>query len=654
MCTRSTKHHFEDNKATVDITTPTPANPTPTPAPTPVPIAPTPTGKYDPSKPFVVPSAYEASVEFEIPYINLVEPILVHVDQNKGKQRASYYSGADVYIFDNGKTTPKDQNTTSYTIVPVFDALQCLGIIGTGSLVDFFPIMDKFVWAGADKKTKVLGVDCYEWVYTFDNVTTTTNDNATSTSVQPDANGYAGVYTFYVSVKDGTPVQFHAVGHNVVIGGSHPDIYNMNYKQVIVLDEVDDSMFIPPFGMTCSSSFVSAGPKGEKLMTAGGVELQPHHLNNPMHDIEMLFPQGGDRRDTKFNAYLQEHGKQYATAKELSDRKQIFHSALRYINVRNRQNRGYWLSANHMADWTEDEKAALRGYRTDPQLVKLRSGENKIVTEDDPVNFGNICGVHEIKPNFSLPAEVDWRGADMGGLQKGAGLVLPPKDQGTCGSCWTYGTTGAIEAAMAKKMQTDKNDPSIQPIPLSQQSINDCTWSVGNQACNGGTDYLAYAWLLSFNKGQVASAESYGAYLGQDGFCHFNLDNPGIQNLNPRNGQKVVAGAIIKGCTHVTPYWNSTSPDAPPVDSSFKYFNDALARVGPISVAIDATVPDFYYYTGGYYYDEKCSATALDHIVLAVGYTTMNGQKYTILRNSWSDHWGEKGYIKMSQKVRLC
>ena len=111
--------------------------------------------------------------------------------------------------------------------------------------------------------------------------------------------------------------------------------------------------------------------------------------------------------------------------------------------------------------------------------------------------------------------EVDWRGVDQGGPQTGPknDTRAPRKDQGTCGSCWSYGSTGTIEGQGQKT--------TGQLVSLSQQNLMDCTWLYGNNACDGGLDYLAFAWMLEKNNGQIATAESYGGYLNQDGFCHF-------------------------------------------------------------------------------------------------------------------------------------
>ena len=82
----------------------------------------------------------------------------------------------------------------------------------------------------------------------------------------------------------------------------------------------------------------------------------------------------------------------------------------------------------------------------------------------------------------------------------------------------------------------------------------------------------------------------------------------------------------------------------------------ALAKHGPISVGIDASHKSLSFYSRGVYYEPDCSNSpdGLDHAVLAVGYGEMAGQKYWLVKNSWSNYWGNDGYVLMSQKDNNC
>lgn len=247
--------------------------------------------------------------------------------------------------------------------------------------------------------------------------------------------------------------------------------------------------------------------------------------------------------DTEFGRFMGKHGRRYTSHAEHEVRKNVFRNNLRYIHSMNRARLGFSLAVNHLADKTDEELKALRGYR--PSGV---------------YNGGQPFEYDAAEMQLAdLPDQHDWR------LY---GAVAQVKDQSVCGSCWSFGTIGAIEGAYFLK-----NGGNM--VRLSQQALIDCSWGYGNNGCDGGEDFRAYQWMLKM--GGVPTEQEYGGYLGQDGYCHAN---------------NVSLVAPITGWVNVT----SGDPNALKI---------AMLKNGPISVAIDASVKTFSFYSHGVYYDEK-------------------------------------------------
>jgi len=209
-----------------------------------------------------------------------------------------------------------------------------------------------------------------------------------------------------------------------------------------------------------------------------------------------------------------------------------------------------------------------------------------------------------VPDNEPIPNAVDWRNQ---------GMVTGVKNQGQCGSCYSFSATGALEGAWKKARGS---------LPsLSEQQIVDCSGRYGNYGCQGG--WYQSSWRYLRDAGGDESENAY-RYTARQGRCHFDKSK----------------------VTSTVSSWHDTSA------GSESDLTNALARVGPVSVAIDASASSFRRYRQGVHYSRSCSSRRLNHAVLAVGYGSEGGQDYYLVKNSWGTRWGAGGYIKMARNMR--
>jgi len=297
--------------------------------------------------------------------------------------------------------------------------------------------------------------------------------------------------------------------------------------------------------------------------------------------------------------------KVYSSQSERSHRFGVFQDNLREIAAHNgNPNVSYRKGINQFADLTAEEFKTnhLGGY------IKTASGQEAI--------SGGLNSLPVLETSMSaedifkdLPKSVDWR-------EKG--IISPVKDQGYCGSCWAHSTIEQVESYLA--LATGKlTTLSVQELVSCMPNVLGCGGSGG---CQGGTNELGFNWIQLFGLVSDSTIPYTSGKTQIAGQC----------TLDVNNTERI---AFVRGYETL-------------MHNDLKATLNHLANVGPLSIALDADA--FHMYAGGIFdecpFDKNIN---INHGVQLVGYGNddASGQYYWIVRNSWSESFGERGYIRI-------
>jgi C1A family cysteine protease len=282
----------------------------------------------------------------------------------------------------------------------------------------------------------------------------------------------------------------------------------------------------------------------------------------------------------EFEAWKTKYGKEY-TALEETYRLTVWLENLAFVESHNARYRAgledYEVEMNMFADMNIEEFGAK---------YLIRYPENQVTSK---------CTGPQA-PADKIPDEANW-------TAKGA--VTGVKNQGQCGSCWAFSSTGSLEGEHFRT--------TGELISFSEQQLVDCSKSYGNQGCNGGLMNLSFFYV----KDHGITLESKYSYHGTGGTCKYNEETDKAWTIND--------------CTEVT-------------GGSEKALLAAVAQQ-PVSVAIQANQAGFQLYKKGVF--SGTCGHKLDHGVLAVGFglDKDSGKKYWDIKNSWGAGWGKNGHI---------
>uniref|UniRef100_A0A914DP50 Uncharacterized protein n=1 Tax=Acrobeloides nanus TaxID=290746 RepID=A0A914DP50_9BILA len=292
----------------------------------------------------------------------------------------------------------------------------------------------------------------------------------------------------------------------------------------------------------------------------------------------------------EFESFIQKFERVYKDDAEKQLRFKVFVENLVEIAENAKSHPSAEFGITKFADWTKEEKAKVMGIHAPKKLAPKPAQ-------------------HVLQQKYNLPESFDWRQRNM---------VTPVKDQGSCGSCWTFQAVAVLESHILLS-------GGKQTI-LSEQEIVDCDHIWGVSGCEGGTSNSALTYVQRLG----LDTEKQYPYKGIDQTCHARYNTSGR--------------TFIKE-------WTLLNQD----ENNAAY---QLTQLGPLGYNIWVPGSLFSYKSGVYYPSEaeclRAEEAGAGHAITIVGFGTENGIPYWLIKNSWGTGWGDQGYFKIHRGNLTC
>ncbi|XP_070505065.1 digestive cysteine proteinase 1-like [Chironomus tepperi] len=294
-----------------------------------------------------------------------------------------------------------------------------------------------------------------------------------------------------------------------------------------------------------------------------------------------------------WNKFKVEYNKSYTTYEEELKRQEIFMDNLRTSIKHNLKHAAglstFKMGINQFSDMTYAEFLKIN--------TELASTEQYIKK-----NY-NATVVHDISSASTNYTSFDWR-------ERGA--VTSVKNQGDCGCCYAFAAISALESNIFLK--------TGKLLDLSEQEIVDCAHGYFTAGCYGGYEIGALNYIQ--NNGEISIEADY-PYVASQEKCKRSVKN------------------ISKVSVSIKQFLQ------PPKEDEHE-LTRALIAYGPIMVSIDHLHESFMRYSSGIYYEPDCKKQN-SHAALLIGFGSEGGEDYWIVKNSFGEKWGEKGYFRIAR-----